>query len=309
MLSQQQTNKTTMLMTSRQTFLWSLPQPLVAFGYMLLVASAITMGWTDADQLTSILLLSPIPLLLLAERIAPKREDWKLNRRDLAEDSFWVLATYLIWLPLYSDYYQSPISLGFEWIRDASAFPFALEAETIPGLVLAALVGILASEFIYYWIHRAQHRVMFFWRMHATHHHITKMSVARADRTHPLEFLGLTLGSTVALAFLGASDDVIAVSLVFRVAVAYMNHCNLPMTPGVFGLVFNTPTWHQVHHSLDFAESNNNFGCIVILWDRLFGTFLGKTEVDKLGNGRGEPLTIAMQLTLPFRSDKTLKAL
>ena len=298
-----------MFMTSRQNFLWSLPQPVVAFGYMLLVASAITMGWTDADQLTSILLLTPIPLLLIAERIAPKREDWKLNWRDLAEDSFWVLATYLIWLPLYSDYYESPISQGFEWIREASAFPFALEAETIPGLVVAALIGILASEFIYYWIHRVQHRVMFFWRMHATHHHITKMSVARTDRTHPLEFLGLTLGSAIALAFLGASDDVIAVSLVFRVAVAYMNHCNLPMTPGVFGLVFNTPSWHQVHHSLDFAESNNNFGCIVILWDRMFGTFLGKTEVDKLGNGTGEALTIAMQLTMPFRSDETLKTL
>ncbi|MFT4712041.1 MAG: sterol desaturase/sphingolipid hydroxylase (fatty acid hydroxylase superfamily) [Candidatus Azotimanducaceae bacterium] len=296
-------------MRNRQNFFWSLPQPAIAFGFMLLVASAITTEWTDADLLTSILLLSPIPLLLVAERLKPKRADWTLNWRDLAEDSFWVLSTYLIWLPIYNDYYETPISDGFEWLREASAFPFALEGQTVFGLMIAALVGILVSEFIYYWIHRLQHRVMFFWRMHATHHHVTKMSVARADRTHPLEFLGLTLGSVVALAFLGASDDVIAVSLVFRVAVAYMNHSNLPMTPGFFGLIFNTPSWHQVHHSLDYNESNNNFGCIVIVWDRVFGTFLGKDEVDQLGNGKGEPLTIAMQLTMPFRSDETLKSL
>lgn len=298
-----------MEMTKQQKFLWSLPQPIFAFGCMLLVATAITTQWTDADQLTSVILLLPIPLILVAERLAPKRDDWTLNWRDLLEDSFWVLATYLIWLPLYSDYYETPISQGFEWLRDMSAFPFALEAQTVPGLLLTAMIGIFASEFIYYWIHRTQHRVMFFWRMHATHHHITKMSVARADRTHPLEFLGLTLGSTVALAFLGASDDVIALSLVFRVCVAYTNHCNLPLTPGLFGQVFNTPTWHQVHHSLDFDESNHNFGCIVILWDRLFGTFLPKEHVEQLGNGSGNPLSVLTQLTMPFRSDETLKTL
>lgn len=297
------------LSKEQRYFLWSLPQPAVAFGYMLLVASAITTDWMDADLLTSMLLLSPIPLLLFAEWLIPKRKDWSLDWMDLAEDAFWVLATYLIWLPLYADYYESPISHAFEWLRDASSFPLALQAETVPGLFLAAMIGIFASEFIYYWIHRLQHRTMFFWRMHATHHHITKMSVARADRTHPLEFLGLTLGSAVALAFLGASDDVIALCLVFRVAVAYMNHSNLPMTPGVFGLVFNTPTWHQTHHSLDYEESNSNFGCIVILWDRLFGTFLENHDVEKLGNGTGAPLSIYMQLTLPFRRDETLKSL
>lgn len=297
------------LSDKQRSFLWSLPQPVFAFGYVLLVASAATTNWMDADLLTSILLLSPIPLLLLAERLIPKREDWSLNGYDLAEDAFWVLATYLIWLPLYADYYETPISQGFDWLREASAFPFALQAETIPGLLLAAMIGIFASEFIYYWIHRLQHRTMFFWRMHATHHHITKMSVARTDRTHPLEFLGLTFGSAVALAFLGASDDVIALCLVFRTAVAYMNHSNLPMTPGVFGLVFNTPTWHQAHHSLDFKESNSNFGCIVIIWDRIFGTFLDQHHVKELGNGTGEPLSIYMQLTMPFRSDETLKSL
>ena len=130
-------------------------------------------------------------------------------------------------------------------LREASGFPFRLEADSVAGLLAAAMVGIVAVEFIGYWAHRIQHRFLFFWRMHATHHHITKMSVARADRTHPLEFPGLNLGSAVALAFLGASADVVAVVLVFRLTTAHVNHCNLPLTSGAFGLVFNTAEWHR----------------------------------------------------------------
>jgi len=296
-------------MSKSKAFLWSLPQPIIAFGAALLVATAVTSQWESADTLTTVILLLPIPLLLLSERVMPKRNDWSLNGRDLAEDSFWVFANYLIWYPLFDEHYETPISDAFVYIRDAAALPFTLDATSVPGLILCAMIALIASEFIYYWIHRLQHRVMFFWRMHATHHHIVKMSAARADRTHPLELLGLTLGSIIALALLGASANVIAVTLVFRVSCAYMNHCNLPFTPGLFGWVFTTPTWHQVHHSLELKQSNSNFGCVVILWDRVFGTFDGSTEIERLGNGSGTPLSVSMQLTMPFRSDETLKTL
>ena len=296
-------------MNDKQSSLWSLPQPAIAFGFATLAATAISYDWAYADELTASLLFLPIPLLLLAEWLMPKRADWSLNWRDLAEDSFWVFATYLIWVPLFTEHYDTPITEAFVFIRDAAAFPFALEATTVPGLIVCAMIVLVASEFIYYWIHRLQHRVMFFWRMHATHHHIVKMSVARADRTHPLEFFGLSLGSTIALALLGASADVIAVTLVFRLTCAHINHCNLPFTPGIFGVIFTTPTWHQVHHSLRIDQSNSNFGCVVILWDRVFGTFDGSMEIEHLGNGSGKPLSIEMQLTMAFRSNETLKTL
>ncbi|NOX52496.1 MAG: sterol desaturase family protein, partial [Gammaproteobacteria bacterium] len=266
---------------SRQAFYWSLPQPLFVFGFTLLAASALVTQWMDAQLLVAILVFAPIPLILIAERLIPRRDDWLLNWRDAAEDAFWVFATYLIWLPIYDEYYDTPISNAFALLRDASAFPFRLEADTITGLVVAAMVGIIAAEFIGYWAHRIQHRFMFFWRIHATHHHITKMSVARADRTHPLEFLGLNLGTAVALAYLGASADVVAVVIVFRTATAHVNHANLPLRSGVFGWVFNTAEWHLLHHSCVYEESNTNYGCTVILWDRIFGTFSGKTSVER----------------------------
>ena len=294
---------------SQQEFLWSLPQPLIVFGFAILTASAAVYGWMDLGSLVGIAIFLPIVLILLVERVMPKRRDWLLNWRDLAEDAFWVLTIYLIWVPIFDKHYDTPISDLFVALREMSGFPFRLEAETIPGLVGMAMIGVFAVEFIGYWAHRLQHRFLLLWRIHATHHHITKMSTARADRTHPLELIGLNLGSAVALAFLGADEAVVAVVIVFRLVNAHLNHANLPLKSGIYGWFFNTPEWHLLHHSLEYDESNTNFGCTVIIWDRLFGTFSGKDSVDRVGNGTGDQLALLTQLTIPFRSNEVLKSL
>ncbi|PCJ25573.1 MAG: hypothetical protein COA96_07050 [SAR86 cluster bacterium] len=298
-------------MQSKRTMfsLWSLPQPIIVFGCAILTASAAANQWMNFGLLVSILLFVPIPLLLIAERLSPRRKDWLLNWRDLAEDSFWLFGTYIIWVPIYDVAYDTPISELFTSLRDASNFPLRLEAQTTFGILLAAMVGVFAKEFIAYWAHRLQHRFMFFWRIHATHHHITKMSVARAERTHPLEFLGLNLGSAVALAYLGASPEVAGVVAVFSLTNAHLCHSNLPLQSGIFGWLFNTAQWHQLHHSCNYAESNTNYGCTVIIWDRIFGTFSGKTQIERVGNGTGRQLSLLTQLTIPFRSNETLRNL
>jgi sterol desaturase/sphingolipid hydroxylase (fatty acid hydroxylase superfamily) len=288
---------------------WSLPQPIILLGFSLLVANAAITGWIDLSVLVPVLLFVPIPLLLLAERLIPKRKDWLLDWKDLIEDLFWLACSFLIWGPIYDDAYETPISNLFALLRDNSGFPFRLEAETIGGLLVAAFIAIFVAEFIGYWAHRVQHRFMFLWRIHATHHHITKMSVARAERTHPLEFLGLNLGSAVTLAFLGASAEVVAVVVVFRLNTAHLCHSNLPLVSGAFGWLFNTPEWHQLHHSCIYKESNTNFGCTVIIWDRIFGTFSGKNHIKQVGNGPGEKLSLVTQLLIPFKSDQALREL
>jgi sterol desaturase/sphingolipid hydroxylase (fatty acid hydroxylase superfamily) len=287
----------------------SLPQPIILLGFSLLVANAAITGWIDLSVLVPVLLFVPIPLLLLAERLIPKRKDWLLDWKDLIEDLFWLACSFLIWGPIYDDAYETPISNLFALLRDNSGFPFRLEAVTIGGLLVAAFIAIFVAEFIGYWAHRVQHRFMFLWRIHATHHHITKMSVARAERTHPLEFLGLNLGSAVTLAFLGASAEVVAVVVVFRLNTAHLCHSNLPLVSGAFGWLFNTPEWHQLHHSCIYKESNTNFGCTVIIWDRIFGTFSGKNHIKQVGNGTGEKLSIVTQLLIPFKSDQALREL
>jgi sterol desaturase/sphingolipid hydroxylase (fatty acid hydroxylase superfamily) len=294
---------------TKRRILWSLPQPIFVFGCAFITASAIVYRWMDVGLLMAIMVWLPIPLFLILERIVPRRKEWLLNWRDVGVDLFWVLGTYLIWSPIFDNYYSTPISKFFFHLRDMSEFPFRLSASSVPGIVGMAILGIIAIEFIGYWAHRLQHRFLFLWRIHATHHHITKMSVGRTDRTHPLEFLGLNLGAAVVLAFLGASNAVVAVVIVFTVATTHMCHVNMPLTSGIFGWLFNTAELHQVHHSKELKESNHNYGCVVNIWDRIFGTFLYKQRVKQVGNGSGKKLSLLTQLSIPFFSNKKLRKL
>ncbi|WP_133469380.1 sterol desaturase family protein [Paraglaciecola marina] len=294
---------------TRHDFFLSLPQPLFILGCVILTASSYTYGWISPSLVLAVMILLPVPMLLVLERLLPKRKEWLLNWKDLASDFFWLFGTYIIWLPLYATYYDAPMSDVFRALSLWVDFPYKLQAYSVVGTLIMALIGILAIEFIGYWVHRLQHRFMFLWRMHATHHHVTKMSVARTDRTHPLEFIGLNLGSIIVLAFMGASANVVAVILVFRMISTHINHANLPLTSGIYGWLFTTPEMHRVHHSIDYDESNSNFGCTVIFWDRLFGTFSSKENIVVVGNGTGKSLSLWTQLSLPFYSNKAIRKL
>jgi len=287
-------------------FLWTLPQPILVLGSMLAVASAFTYGWAEPKLFALIMIILPLPLILLAERIWVKRQDWILTPKEFAEDAFWLAATALIWVPIYSDYYSTPISDGFKAVRDASPLNFNLEPTSTLGLILAAILVRASSEFIYYWLHRIQHESLFWWRMHATHHHMTKLGAARGDRTHPLEFAALMVGTPIILALTGASDAVIAVTGAFGFFSATLNHSNLPLRSGVYGLFFTTAEMHHLHHSRDMDSSNSNYGCTIIIWDRIFGTFSDRTDIEALGAGTGKPLSIWTQYKMAFVSTDEL---
>jgi sterol desaturase/sphingolipid hydroxylase (fatty acid hydroxylase superfamily) len=117
----------------------------------------------------------------------------------LAEDGFWIAMGAFLWGPFISSYYKTPVSEGYRAIRDRSPLDITTAFETVLGLVGTAVLLRICSSFIYHWLHRVQHESLFFWRMHATHHHITKMSCMRDARTHPLEYLALSLSSTMSI--------------------------------------------------------------------------------------------------------------
>lgn len=290
-------------------FLWTLPQPIFVLGGTILMAAACVTNWMDEWFLLTLMMWLSIPIVLLGEYIAPRRKDWWLGAGDFCRDMFYALSTFLFWIPFYSNYYDGPIGSVFSRLRDSVGFSITFDAHSIGGLVLVALLATLLMEFITYWLHRLQHRYLFFWRIHATHHHISKMSVGRTNRTHPLEFIAINLGMAVTLSFFAASGEVVAVVLAFKTLSVNVNHANMPLRSGVFGWIFNTAEYHQLHHSRDFSESNTNYGCVVILWDRIFGTFSAKEQIVHVGAGTGEKLPLWKQLALPFFSNSTLRDL
>ena len=295
--------------TTRE-WLWSLPQPILVMGTVLLVANMVASEWIHRELFAAIMIVLPIPLMIFAERIWTKREDWLLEPKEMAEDAGWLAAGGFIWVPLYSNYYETPISNGFKALRDSSPLSVGLEPTTVVGILGSTMLVMLISTFIYYWLHRVQHESLLWWRIHATHHHITKMGCMRGDRTHPLEWATLMLGTPIALALLGASDGVMAVAGAFGIWNGTMNHANLPLKSlPVYDWVFATAQQHHVHHAYERRQADSNYGCMLILWDRVFGTYCADETEGQIGAGKCVPLSIKDQLALAFYSDEKLKSL
>ncbi len=289
---------------------WRSVQPVFVLGSMILVAFMVASEWVHQELFAAIMIVLPIPLVIFAERIWTKRKDWLLEPKELLEDTFWLAFGAFLWVPLYSSYYETPLSEGFKAVRDMTPLQISLEPTSPLGILGCAIAVIMTSSFIYYWFHRIQHESLFWWRIHATHHHITKMGCMRGDRTHPLEWATLFLGTPVALALLGASDGVMAVAGAFGIWNGILNHSNLPIqTTPVYDWVFATAPQHQAHHALERRQADSNYGCMIILWDRLFGTYCGDSEVGQIGAGKAVPLSIKDQLALSFYSNERLKDL
>lgn len=293
------------------TIFWTWVQPVFALGAPLLVAAMLLSEvWSEADRLLFglIMIFLPIPLFIYAER-RWGRGDWQLKPSELAEDGFWVAMGAFLWGPLITDVYSTPVSEGFRAIRDRTMLEISVEPTTMFGVLAAVILIRICRAFPYYWLHRVQHESLFWWRIHATHHHITKMSFLRGARTHPFEHAALSMGGIMIMAFIGASDVVVAVSAVFGMWTGKFNHSNLPIRSlPVYDWVFATAPQHHVHHARNRRQSDSNYGCSIILWDRIFGTYCSdkSSDVGQIGAGKAVPLSIKEQLMLAFYPNKRL---
>lgn len=163
-----------------------------------------------------------------------------------------------------------------------------------------ALLVFFASEFIWYWLHRAEHRWPIVWRVsgHGAHHAFKKLNAINAGANHPVELFWIVLPSIlIDLAFgVGTATYGALLLTVTQVAVV---HSNLQLNSQLIGWFFTTNALHIRHHSADLGESNTNFGCAAIVWDRLFGTF-GEGPTAETGIGPREPDTLE-KLLMPIR--------
>lgn len=141
------------------------------------------------------------------------------------------------------------------------------------GAVLVA--GLLILDLLSYLAHRVQHGVFLLWRFHAVHHADAEVDISTTIRHHPVEYLfNATVGSLV-MVMIGAPLWVLPVYALIAAASDTFQHANIrmPAVPdAVLGWVLMTPRLHRVHHSTLAAHHDTNFGGVLTVWDRLFGT-------------------------------------
>jgi sterol desaturase/sphingolipid hydroxylase (fatty acid hydroxylase superfamily) len=149
-----------------------------------------------------------------------------------------------------------------------------LKTASIPQQSLLFVGYLLIYDFLYYWLHRAQHRFDALWAIHKLHHSDTQVNVTTTLRVHWLE------------EFMKAVFIIFPVSILFDappVAAAWLGgimglwlfivHLNLRLGFGPFSWLLTSPAVHRIHHSLDHQQSNSNFAVLFPIWDVLFGTF------------------------------------
>lgn len=142
--------------------------------------------------------------------------------------------------------------------------------------VIGFIVGFLGLDLLAYGLHRAKHDIPWLWRLHAVHHSDPDVDVTTSVRHHPLDVISATAILWSVGFMLSIPSAVIVVHNVTVLALAAVTHANLPL-PQWLELKLQpwlvTTDFHLVHHSIDQDEANSNFGAVLSIWDRLFGTF------------------------------------
>jgi sterol desaturase/sphingolipid hydroxylase (fatty acid hydroxylase superfamily) len=172
---------------------------------------------------------------------------------------------------------------------------FTLPLDTLWGWVVA----FLAVDFAYYGWHAASHRVRLFWASHSVHHSSNTLTFATAQRTAwvgPL-LSGLAL-FLVPLAWLGVAPHALAILFALNLSYQFLLHTELIRSFGPLELVLNAPAHHRVHHASNPEYLDRNFGGVLIVFDRLFGTYAPERAPCRYGLvsplETRNPLTIAL---------------
>ena len=212
-----------------------------------------------------------LPLVLTAalvegvwlSRSRPEGYDWKASACSLADLAGRQL---LRFVPL------TIIAPWMAWTWEHRLFTQSLDNV---GSILLLFFGL---EFFYYWYHRFSHTTRWFWAGHSPHHSPNQLNLSAAYR---LGWLGRLTGSTLfftPLVLLGFTPTVVLTSLVLNLLYQFWLHADWVPRLGWLEGIFNTPSNHRVHHARNPEYLDANFGGVLVVFDRLFGTYIPERD-------------------------------
>ncbi len=239
------------------------------------------------------ILIWALPIVLLASLIEalvlswlkPGSYDWKAAAVSLTDQA---LRRVMALLPL------SIAAPVFAWAFEHRLFELTLSS---PLMVALLFVG---QEFCYYWYHRSAHRVRWFWATHQVHHSPNQLNLSAAYR---LGLTGRLTGTTVfftPLVWLGFPPGVVLATLAINLLYQFWIHATWIPKLGVLEYVLNTPSAHRVHHASNLDYLDANYGGVLIVFDRLFGTYRAERDDLPCVYGLVKPVTSYNPLVVEF---------
>ena len=144
------------------------------------------------------------------------------------------------------------------------------------------LLCVLGDDFNFYWHHRFCHTVRIFWAAHIVHHSSEKFNFGTALRNGWTIFFFKPI-YWIWLPILGFHPVMVGTCLAINSTYQMFLHSRMVPSLGWFEKIFNTPWLHQVHHACNVDYLDRNHGGILIIWDKLFGTFHDNNQEPKFG--------------------------
>ena len=174
----------------------------------------------------------------------------------------------------------SSVVVASAWVGDRTSATRMWEKgqrRDLGGGPLAWALAVFGWDFIYYWNHRFMHEVRLLWAHHVVHHSSERYNLSTALRQPVADALGVYLPYGP-MARLGVRPGLIAQARGINLLYQYWIHTDTIRSIGAGEEVLNTPSHHRVHHGSNKKYLDRNHGSILIVWDRLFGTFQREEE-------------------------------
>lgn len=187
---------------------------------------------------------------------------------------------------------------------------------------LTVLGALLVTDFLFWAVHLLRHRVPLLWRLHQVHHSQTELRFLSDRRVHVAEWIGGGLLTVPMLFVVGPElsefNPPMAALTAALVWYPLVYHANLRTDLGPLRHVLITPQSHRIHHSIDETHHDTNFGYLLNIWDRIFGTLHQPPGVYPATGLAGSPVPMEVsasarsllaayvsQFVYPFRSHAT----
>jgi sterol desaturase/sphingolipid hydroxylase (fatty acid hydroxylase superfamily) len=171
------------------------------------------------------------------------------------------------------------VYLAFGPIDPLIGWVYAHRVATVPLGTAASIAALfIGQEFCYYWFHRCSHHVRLLWANHAVHHSTNELNLSAAFR---FGWTGRLIGATiffVPLMWLGFAPRAVFIALNLDLLYQFYIHATWIPKLGPLEWVLNTPSHHRVHHAATPENCDKNFGGVLIVFDRLFGTFAAERD-------------------------------
>jgi alkylglycerol monooxygenase len=196
----------------------------------------------------------------------------------------------------------------FSWLN-ANFSIFSIESSATTWILL-----FLATDLLWYWYHRLGHTVNLFWATHIVHHQSDDFNFTVAARITVFQAVARGLFWCV-LPIIGFKAEMITVLLLIHGTYPFFTHTQLVGKLGWLEYIIVTPSHHRAHHSSNPEYLDKNYGDMLIIWDKIFGTYVEETTEPKYGLTKSldsysflwQHFHYVLELGVAFRMAKTFK--